>query len=94
MAIFISLLLLSRVSLASPTSNEFDACKKLAVKSLEACLSTNVISETAECWKRSKNSFKSCVKKVKKLHSPDARKKRMEAELKAREKLEENNKND
>jgi len=63
---------------ASPTSNEFSPCKKLAVARLQYCLK----DDDHNCWSKSKASYNSCRKNVIKRHAPDlerimAEKKRM-----------------
>ena len=63
---------------ASPTSNEFVPCKKLAVARLNHCLK----EDDNNCWSKSKASYNSCRKNVIKRHAPDherikAEKKRM-----------------
>ena len=52
---------------ASPTSNEFIPCKKLAVTMLKYCLKDN----DNNCWTKSKTSYDSCRKDVIQSHVPD-----------------------
>lgn len=49
---------------ASPTSDEFKKCKKLAVIYLQYCLDNN----DKDCWKNSEGNYKSCLKKVRRVH--------------------------
>lgn len=51
--------------LASPTENEFEPCKKIAVAILKACLSNN----ENDCWKDSKAKFNACREKVFSRHT-------------------------
>lgn len=75
------------LSYGSPTSNEFDTCRKLAVASIEVCLSERPISSDDTCWVQSKARYDSCVKDVLKTHSRSDRKKRR-AVMEAAKKLE------
>lgn len=52
---------------ASPTSNEFISCKKMAVSVLELCLN----DDDLKCWSKSKSAYKSCHKKVIENHQLD-----------------------
>jgi len=61
---------------ASPTSNEFVPCKKLAVARLEYCLKDDDLN----CWSKSKAGYNSCRKNVIKRHASDHE--RMKAEKK------------
>ncbi len=72
---------------ASPTSNEFIPCKKLAVTVLEHCLDGN----EKECWKKSKTRFKLCRKNVIEDHSRDS--KALERAAKEKKRKEESKKN-
>ena len=73
---------------ASPTSNEFVPCKKIAVAKLEYCL----MDDDKNCWSESKASYESCRKDVIQQHIPnyDRIKKmkdhRNELEIKGKEK--------
>ncbi|MEO9946559.1 MAG: hypothetical protein ABJH28_13990 [Paraglaciecola sp.] len=49
---------------ASPTSNEFIPCKKLAVAKLEYCLN----GDNNDCWAKSKGSYESCHKAIIEKH--------------------------
>ncbi len=66
--------------LASPTSNEFKSCNKLAVKYLETCLDKNINSKANGCWKTAETQFKQCVAKVKNSHNSSLRKEREKEE--------------
>ena len=61
---------------ASPTSNEFIPCKKLAVAVLEHCLD----KDKKHCWKKSKTKFQSCRKEVIESHAPHSKALRRAAE--------------
>ncbi|MFT2090620.1 hypothetical protein [Paraglaciecola sp. 2405UD69-4] len=50
---------------ASPTSNEFVPCKKLAVAKLKYCLN----DDNENCWAKSKASYEACYKNVLASHS-------------------------
>lgn len=65
---------------ASPTSNEFAACDKIAVATLESCLQ---VSDN-QCWKKSQAHYQSCRQKVAQKYSPN--KARIQAEKQQREK--------
>ena len=72
--------------IASPTSNEFIPCNKMAVAILEMCLKGN----GNDCWADSKRQYKSCRKDVMRSHTKDLE--RIKAEKKARENQEKLNK--
>ena len=62
---------------ASPTSNEFISCKKLAVATLEYCLK----DDDNNCWTKSKTSYNLCRKDVIKTHVPDYEKIKLERKV-------------
>ncbi|MFC1588815.1 hypothetical protein ACFL3P_00925 [Pseudomonadota bacterium] len=67
------------VVLASPTSNEFEECHKLASKYLFNCLNENMNSSSnGKCWIKSRESYKSCHTRVIKRHDRSEMKKRSE----------------
>ncbi|MDM7859250.1 hypothetical protein QTP81_01355 [Alteromonas sp. ASW11-36] len=77
-------------ALASPTENEFESCKKLAVKILEACLEYN----EEECWVKSKADYESCRLSVLEMHSSEQRKQRGKAEAEEMERRRKETKED
>lgn len=79
-------LLISAPINASPTSNEYIPCQKLAVAALEYCLNDG----ESECWSKSKADYESCRNDVIQQHVSDHDRIRKEKEL--REKLESNEK--
>lgn len=60
----------SVVTNASPTSNEFVPCNKLAVATLQQCLD----NDADRCWFKSKTKYKSCRIEVIENHVTDAEK--------------------
>jgi hypothetical protein len=92
--IFLSVTIVSSFLLsfafASPTSNEFIPCKKIAVSVLEYCLNENSYSANDFCWTKSKEHYASCAKKVFQGHVPKEREAKMKAEIKARAEIERN----
>ncbi len=54
---------------ASPTSNEFEKCRKLAVTLLDYCIQENLTRPDATCWQKSQTEFKTCSKKVQLDHN-------------------------
>ncbi|MES3023239.1 MAG: hypothetical protein V4857_16865 [Pseudomonadota bacterium] len=58
-------------SVASPTSNEYAPCHKLAAYSLTACLEQNPGYVNDKCWKESKRQNDACYAGVRESHRPD-----------------------
>ena len=71
---------------ATPTSNEFIPCKKMAVAMLEYCLK----DDDGNCWSKSKAHYESCRKDVIQRHIPNYD--RIKSEKKIRDELERNEK--
>lgn len=67
---------------ASPTSDDFIPCQKMAVTILDNCLKEGESS----CWSDSKSHYKICRQRVIQSYLPDAE--RIRAEQKLREKRE------
>lgn len=70
---------------ASPTSNEFEICHKMAAATLEMCLNQNQNTVDENCWDISKRRNATCYAKVNESHAPD--RKKMAAEKAAMEKM-------
>ena len=66
--------------IASPTSNEFEACQEIAVATLENCLGENLMTVNEQCWVSSRNKFVACAERVREMHDRDYRRSRMELE--------------
>lgn len=70
--------------MASPTSNEFEVCRKIAVDSLQRCLgesSPRVVDEA--CWQRSLQWTRSCHEGVHRSHAKDPARERAERAARA-----------
>lgn len=69
LASLISLLaIFSSCAYASATASEFEPCKKIAVKKLEACLAENPYYKNDSCWTESKTWFETCKQSVKRSY--------------------------
>jgi hypothetical protein len=55
---------------ASPTSNEFEACERLAVLSLQGCLDHENNVKNSQCWQQSKRDYEQCRERVISRHLP------------------------
>ena len=76
--LLISLLAFSNAN-ASPTSNEYEECHKLASKYLYNCLNENMNSSSnGKCWVKSRESYKSCHSRIIKKHDRSDMNKRSE----------------
>ena len=62
---------------ASPTSNEFIPCKKMAAVVLENCL----MDDGEDCWVKSQQHYATCKKSVVEMHIPNAARISAEREL-------------
>jgi hypothetical protein len=71
------------VAMASPTSNEFLPCHKMASAVLLHCLDEKTGHGAGDCWDRSRNTNDTCYEDVWKSHRPDPD--RIKAEKKAKE---------
>lgn len=69
LAIYLSLLLANSAAIASPTDNEFDKCKSIAVAYIEKCLLIEPYYNNTHCWTESEQAYTSCYKKIIKSHS-------------------------
>ncbi|MBW3696005.1 hypothetical protein EK599_09875 [Vibrio sp. T187] len=68
-------------SAASPTSNEFMTCDKMAVATLKSCLE----NKGSQCWVESQTNYDSCRKEIALKHQPN--KQRIQAEAKFKNSL-------
>lgn len=68
---------------ASPTSDEFMPCHRLASSTLLQCLDQNPGLHDGKCWDSARKLNEACYDKVRKDHRPDAG--RIEAEKRANE---------
>lgn len=83
--VFAIALLLSNKVTASPTSSDFEICKKEAVKVLEYCFTKHVgyDSEIYQCWPENEQGYRNCVDRVIARHSDSPEKRRLMQEKKA-----------
>ena len=63
---------------ASPTSDEFIPCGKMAVEVLKQCLPENPYYQNDVCWQRSKDAYELCSESVFQDHDLDERQARRE----------------
>ncbi|MGF1761774.1 hypothetical protein [Aliivibrio kagoshimensis] len=95
----VSLLFFLGSVVASPTSNEFEACERLAVFSLQGCLDLEKNVKNSQCWQQSKRDYEQCRKRVISRHLPPTgsdlkkleKRKKLEAEAKLKMESENNN---
>lgn len=84
---FVSLLIFlfsgSTPLIASATDADFQHCKTLSVEILQRCLSQSTNSGDPVCWSESKDAFRFCHQRIKKLYDVKSNDKRRIAEKQA-----------
>ena len=67
----IGLVLFVELALASPTSNEYLKCHRMAAAALTACLDQATGNLPKKCWVSSERANRNCYRSVQLDHQPD-----------------------
>lgn len=70
--VMLTLLQLQTAAMASATSEDFNVCKKQALKHLEACFNTHPANYTSvyQCWPENEQYYRNCISRVVQQYSP------------------------
>ena len=102
--IILTMLQLHISALASATSEDFNICKKEALKDLEVCFISHPANDSSvyQCWPKNEQNYRDCIRRVIQQYHPSqddilkrqkkqALEKKLKAEQEAKQQKEANN---